>query len=58
MSAPTREECLRRARAALEVARAQNAADYAAGLMSPERRAVYERLLRMQQSRQTAAVAA
>lgn len=57
-AAPTRAECLARARAALEVARAQNAADYAAGLLSPERRAIYERLLREQRSRLAPAAAA
>jgi hypothetical protein len=40
-----RDEALRRARAVLDRARAEDAADYAAGRMSPERRAVYERLL-------------
>ena len=40
-----REQALVNARAALDRARAQNAADYAAGRMPAERRAVYERLL-------------
>lgn len=40
-----RAECLRLARRALDAARAEDAADYRAGRMAPERRAAYERLL-------------
>lgn len=61
MSAPAvvaRDEALRRARAVLDAARAEDAADYRAGRMSAERRALYERLLARQARRDAAAPAA
>lgn len=61
MSAPVvipREQALANARRALDAARAENAADYRSGRMSPERRAIYERLLAVQAQRDAAASSA
>lgn len=58
MNAPVvipREQALANARQALDAARAEDAADYRAGRMSPERRAIYERLLAEQARRDAAA---
>jgi hypothetical protein len=42
---PTREECVRNLRAALDAARARRDADYLAGRLSGRRLEVFERLL-------------
>lgn len=54
-----RAECMRRARAELDAARAERDADYAAGRLTGERLAAFERLLAERDARQApAAVAA
>lgn len=59
MSAPqlTREECIRGARAALDRARWETARDYAAGLLTGDRLAAYERVIAMDEARKAAAAA-
>lgn len=57
MSAPqlTREECIREARAALDRARWETARDYAAGLLTGDRLAAYERVIALDEARKAAA---
>lgn len=59
MSAPTatRAQAYTAARAVLDQALADIAADYAAGRLSPERTAAYERLLMRQRHHQLATAA-
>lgn len=62
MSAPAevvpREVALQRARAALDAARARRDADYAAGRLTGERLAAFERLLAERDAAQAPAAAA
>lgn len=52
---PTREECIRGARGALDLARWETARDYAAGLLTGDRLAAYERVIALAEVRDAAA---
>ncbi|MGW6566483.1 hypothetical protein [Streptomyces sp. NPDC054975] len=52
--APSYEQCITNARAVLDQARRRIAADYAAGRLSPEHTAQYERLIAQSRRRSAA----